>query len=415
MVCKVLEFYSAGKCIKCLICQITTSELYTRTRHTAASKICDCLFRPLFDFLKRILLRLDICQSIIKDIQVVFSSIQIVALKTESSKDVRQPIDCKMADDHPDGTTNSMASVAAGDGEGARVFLWCIPRTVSTALTKCLSFIDGMEVWFEPYVYCKLTTFEVKHATGQDIPMELDGNEEIFAKATELMRKMTGTNIQTDRIAYANVKKQLETRRGKHVFVKDMGFGVDKKTRSYLPWGYRHTFLIRSPERTVYSFRNTYLKHFRKRGILSESATKTFNLKRDCFHMSPGYYVRDVYDMWNYVRDEIDPNPIVIDTDDLLNNPRVMLRKYCELVGLPFSESLLQWDASMDICKTWKQCADDMIFKMANFYGRAVHSSSFMPNSDPLPREKMTSDVIDGIEETMKYYHEMYEHRITPL
>ncbi|XP_071478614.1 uncharacterized protein [Diadema antillarum] len=312
------------------------------------------------------------------------------------------------------GTTDSIASAAAGEEEGARVFLWCIPRTVSTALTKCLSFINGMEVWFEPYVYCKLTALEVKHAMGQDIPMELDGNEEIFAKATELMWKMTGTNIQTDRIAYANVKKQLESRLGKYIFVKDMGFGVDEETRSYLPRGYRHTFLIRSPERTVYSFRNAYFNHFRERGILSESATKAFNLKRDCFHMGPGYYVKDVYDMWNYVREQIDPNPIVIDTDDLLTNPRVMLQKYCELIGLPYSESLLQWDASLDIFNTWKQCADDMIFKMADFYGRAVYSSSFIPPSDPVPREKMTSDVIEGIEETMKYYQEMYEHRITP-
>ncbi|XP_071486355.1 uncharacterized protein [Diadema antillarum] len=333
----------------------------------------------------------------------------------EGREDVRKLADRTMAAGQASGTaTNSMAPAVTEEGKGTRVFLWCIPRSVSTALTKCLSFIDGMEVWLAPYLYCKLTMVELKHATGRDIPMELDGNEEIFGTATELIRRLLGTNVQTDRIVYSNVKEQLESSRGKHVFVKDVAFDMDEKTRSYLPRGYRHTFLIRSPERTLYSFRNTYLNHLREQGILSESATTTFNLKRDCFHMSRGYYVKDIYDMWSYVRDEIDPNPIVIDTDDLLTNPREMLRKYCELVGLPFSESLLQWDASLDIIKTWRQCADDQIVHMADFYGRAMHSSSFLPPSDPVPREKMTHDVIEGIEETMKYYQEMYGHRIRP-
>ena len=32
-----------------------------------------------------------------------------------------------------------------------RIFLWCVPRSCSTAFTKMMSFVDGAEVWFEPY------------------------------------------------------------------------------------------------------------------------------------------------------------------------------------------------------------------------------------------------------------------------
>ncbi|XP_071478608.1 uncharacterized protein [Diadema antillarum] len=317
-----------------------------------------------------------------------------------------------MANGHENANING--NLSAESEKGARVFLWCSPRTVSTAMTKCMSFIDGMVVWSEPFVYSFLTMKELKHATGQDIPMELEGNEEIFAKATELISKMTGSNVYTERIVYSKLKGRLEAAKGKYVFVKDMCLGVSPKTRRYLPDGYRHTFLIRTPERTLYSFRNSYYKHLLSHGQLSGDAADPdkFHLMHDCIHMNPGYYIKDVYDLWKYVREEIEPNPIVIDADDLLNNPRGILRKYCELVGLPFSESLLQWDASLDSIKTWTQCADDQIMQMIDFYGRAMQSSSFLPPSKPVPREKMTPDVIEAIDETMKYFEEMYEHRI---
>ncbi|KAJ8041700.1 hypothetical protein HOLleu_12590 [Holothuria leucospilota] len=35
-----------------------------------------------------------------------------------------------------------------------RIFIWCWPRTVSTAVGKCLSNVDGVQFWFEPYQNC---------------------------------------------------------------------------------------------------------------------------------------------------------------------------------------------------------------------------------------------------------------------
>lgn len=43
----------------------------------------------------------------------------------------------------------------SGECEPTRVMLWSIPRSLSTVVTKCISFIDGMEVWFEPYFICQ--------------------------------------------------------------------------------------------------------------------------------------------------------------------------------------------------------------------------------------------------------------------
>lgn len=215
-------------------------------------------------------------------------------------------------------------------------------------------------------------------------------------------------------ISYANVKPRLEAAKGRYVFVKDMCLAMNEKTHRYLPEGFRHTFLIRTPERALQSFRNSYFHHTKSQGLLDGEAAdeQTFDLLRDCPHMEASYNITDVYDFWKYVRDEIEPNPIVIDADDLLTHPKEIMTKYCELVGLPFDESFLQWDPSLDTFKTWNQCGDDQLMNMVDFYGRAMHSSCFMPPSTPLPRDKMTPDVIKGIEKTMDSYLEMYEHRI---
>ncbi|XP_071487972.1 uncharacterized protein [Diadema antillarum] len=315
--------------------------------------------------------------------------------------------------ENADGLGNHCSS-SFGEENGTRVFLWCSPRTVSTALTKCLSFIEGMEVWSEPFVFCFAASKELQKATGQEAPMELEGNEAIFAKATELMRVKTRSNVITERIVFSNVKPRLESSKSKHVFVKDMCFALNEKTRRYLPDGYRHTFLIRTPERTIQSFRKAYYDHSMSLGLLSGKAAdeRTYDLLENCKLMDSGYHIKNVYDFWKYVRKEIELDPIVIDTDDLLNNPREILQKYCELVGLPFSESLMQWDPSIDICKTWKQCGDDQIIQMQSFYGRAMRSSCFMPPTKQVPRDELTPDVIKGIDETMKYFEEMYQHRL---
>lgn len=39
-----------------------------------------------------------------------------------------------------------------------RVFLWSLPRTCSTVLLKCMSFVEGCAAWMEPYNMCYLNS-----------------------------------------------------------------------------------------------------------------------------------------------------------------------------------------------------------------------------------------------------------------
>ena len=65
---------------------------------------------------------------------------------------------------------------------------------------KCLSFIEDNEVWFEVYWYCHVAREEYKRATNAEIPMEYEGNEEVFQKAAECLEAMFRTPFEPDRI-----------------------------------------------------------------------------------------------------------------------------------------------------------------------------------------------------------------------
>ena len=84
---------------------------------------------------------------------------------------------------------------------GSRTILWCIPRSVSTALMKCLSFIEDNEVWSEPYSFCYAAKVEYRRAMNADIPIDYEGNEEAFQKAAECLGAVFRTPFEPDRIA----------------------------------------------------------------------------------------------------------------------------------------------------------------------------------------------------------------------
>ena len=94
-----------------------------------------------------------------------------------------------------------MSSASEWPGsEGSRTILWCVPRSISTAFCKCVSFIEDIEVWFEPYCYSYLANVEYKLHTDVSLPMEYEGNEESFLKAKELLDIFTRSTIEADRL-----------------------------------------------------------------------------------------------------------------------------------------------------------------------------------------------------------------------
>eukprot|EP00057_Strongylocentrotus_purpuratus_P011233 XP_011665707.1 PREDICTED: uncharacterized protein LOC105438976 [Strongylocentrotus purpuratus] len=302
---------------------------------------------------------------------------------------------------------------AARDG-GSRTIIWCVPRSVSTALTKCLSFIEGIQVWFEPYIYCRYARVITKQQLDHDLPAEYEGNEEIYKRMADHFREIGLMNTtRQENLSYASIGRFLEQSVSRHVLVKDMALSPEQY--KFIPKGFKHIFLIRHPLRVYNSFRKSAFDQLSAWGMLKgESAVEeTFDIGRDHPFRKAGDSVhKDVYYMWKYVIENLDSESIVVDGDDLLTNPAELLPKICRSAGLPYDESLLKWDGSSEVTKSWIVPSDDILGKMLYFFDTAIRSSEFLPASKMPLRDDVRLDVNRCTDQAMKYYDEMYEVRI---
>ena len=123
-------------------------------------------------------------------------------------------------------------------------------------------------------------------------------------------------------------------------------------------------------------------------------------------------FFKYLHDLWGHVRENIDPNPIVINTQDLLDNPKRVLSRFCELTGLPYQDSLLQWDSSSEVVNHWRVVGDDIMSFEMSFYGRAINSSKFLPPNAPLPQEQLPGDVIRLADASIPFFKDMNQHKI---
>ncbi|XP_072171348.1 uncharacterized protein [Diadema setosum] len=297
-----------------------------------------------------------------------------------------------------------------------RTIMWCVPRTISSAVTKCFSAIEGIEVWFEPYFYCLVTETTMARDRNLTIPKEYEGNEDLYQQAADHVQAVRRYDVlKPQHLSYASIQRFLERSTGKHVFVKDMGTAMKSCNFEFLPKGYKHTFLIRHPLRVFNSLRKaTYTRLTELDMISGESShEKTLDVGRDYPFMDPSQLAfGELYELWKYVRENLDSDPIVIDADDLLSNPAELLPKYCEAIGLPYDESLLRWDASMALTGKWNVAGEGLIESIKGFYGRALTTGIFAPPGPMPSRNHLTPDVIRCTDAVMKYYDELYESRL---
>ncbi|XP_041478895.1 uncharacterized protein LOC121426603 [Lytechinus variegatus] len=300
----------------------------------------------------------------------------------------------------------------------SRTIIWGVPRTVSTALLKCLSFIEDIQVWFEPYTYCRAAQVHAKQLMGVDLPNEYEGNEEVYRRVADYLReRRLGNTTKPENISYAFIGRQLEASTSRHVLVKDFALTVNQDQRQFIPKGFKHIFLIRHPLRVFASTRKSIFNQLVASGLLTGEAAveENFNLDRDYKYPNDptgAMIFKDLYDMWKYVQCELGQETVVFDSDDLLSNPSEMLPKICEAAGLPYDESLLKWDASSEVTKTWVVYADDIVDMFVHFYDTAIKSSEFLDPGRMPSRDEVRPDVIRCTEKAMRYFEEMYEKRV---
>ncbi len=300
-------------------------------------------------------------------------------------------------------------------------FLWALPRSASTTFLKSISHSQDGVFWHEPLtqvINCGAT----KSSRRLDRKGKKNGTE--THKSIKLSGKETsggGFVFDAKKVSLSFMKSKLEinARQNQTVFVKEMVdsiIGTDG-IEDYLEWipkGYQHTFLIRHPYQVCASFVDVYRE------------TKSKKYKADLRQQIPDRLqcYSKMSTLLEYIKEHHDNKPIILDTDDLLSNPVGMLQAYCKDIGMPYTPSLLTWNAGDDVMKNKWYVAKQVVRRhqqaSSNMYTSTFASTGFDKPSDLPSRSDLPPEILPLIDRQMPFYEELYEQSIkcylfTPL
>jgi len=239
-----------------------------------------------------------------------------------------------------------------------RVAMWSGPRNISTAMMRAWENRGDTAVWDEP-----LYAFYL-YRTRLDHP----GAEEVIAAGDTQWRRVVAAvtgPVPGDKSIY---------------FQKHMTHHLlDEVDRDWLAQ-LHNCFLIRDPREVIASYART----------------------------RPALNVRDVgvlqlAEIFAHVRATAGATPLVLDSRDVLEDPRAMLTALCEALDVPFSERMLWWPPGpRGSDGVWARHWYDAVRASSGF-------SAYVPKAHTLPR------ALEPLaEECAPHYRSLYEQRLRP-
>lgn len=217
------------------------------------------------------------------------------------------------------------------------------PRNLSTALMYSFAQREDTTVLDEPFYgyYLKNATLENEHPSQNEILRTMELKEEKVVESINLLS------------------------RKKSVFVKGMAHHYLTETPEFI-LNWENVILIRHPKKLIASFSKViHTPTLNDIGIKKASELFVFLKKNG-------------------------KTPIVIDSDELLKNPEIYLKKICGLLKIPFSEKMLGWKKG--------GIPEDGIWAK-HWYGNVQNSEGFgvqKSSSQPFPKhlEPLLNDAL---------------------
>lgn len=235
-----------------------------------------------------------------------------------------------------------------------RINLCSGPRNISTALMYAFAQRSDTRVIDEPFYACYLKK------TGKEHP----GRDEVLKYQSSNPQKVI------EEILYEHYDEPV-------LFIKNMAHHMDLITKSFYN-KLTHIFLIRDPAEMLTSFVKTIPKP-----SLRDTAYK------------------EQYDIFRYVTHQLEQEPIVVDSKQLLLNPEEVLKKTCKKAGIPFEQPMLHWQKG--------PIPEDGVW--AKHWYHNVHKSTgfkaYKPKDEEVPERLKPL-----LKECYKYYNELYQHSI---
>jgi len=232
--------------------------------------------------------------------------------------------------------------------------MWSGPRTVSTALMRSFGNRADTVVVDEPLYSYYLAR------TGVDHP----GRAEIIASMSADWREVLG---QLARAPLPEGKSVYYQKHMTHHLLPE----VDRSALS----GLRHAFLIRDPRQLLASYARV-----RSAPVLADLGLEQ---QAEIFSAFGGP---------------------VIDSADILRDPRAALEALCDALGIGFSEAMLSWPAGpRDTDGVWAPYWYDSVWQSTGF------GPYRQPAGDELPPE-----LADLAAQCQPFYEQLAAHRLRP-
>lgn len=241
------------------------------------------------------------------------------------------------------------------------VFLWSHPRSLSTVLERVMVQRGDMRTLHEPFIYLYYVGDAKKRLAHFD-------------------------PVPSHPTSYTAIRQMiLQAAESEPVFVKDMCYYVIDYLLDDAAFLERvkNTFLIRDPARAIVSY---------------------YKLDKDYTEEEVG--IEAQYRVFEKVQVLTGEPPIVLDADDLQEDPDATMRAYCLALDIEHHESALQWDGALP--KDWQF--------VAGWHRNVAKSSGIARRADAAPVDlDLDPKLRRSYEHHLPYYEKMHRHRLKPV
>lgn len=262
----------------------------------------------------------------------------------------------------------------------ARVMLWALPRSGSSAFLRAMTNANRAKCIMEPYT----ASYEL-------------GTERVSTRYLSAPPRPG--------LTFRNIKDVLQKPYPgmSLVFSKCCAFAMRGKLDSpdYLPENYIHTFIIRQPRQVITSLYKLW--------VLEKSIQYWDYIDID----EIGFETQ--FELFQLVTQVLGQKAIVVEQNDLYQHPESVLRQYCALTGIAYAPEMVQWRHpahDMEPFEGWESRWFEDVLQSESFH--SSHFNSKLPASQQSDQFKLPQYVEKMITTSQPYYDALYPHRILP-
>ncbi|NVJ59512.1 MAG: hypothetical protein HWE27_03935 [Gammaproteobacteria bacterium] len=239
-----------------------------------------------------------------------------------------------------------------------RIAMWSGPRNISTAMMRSWENRSDCEVVDEPFYACYLSATGLQHPCTDDILKNQSTDWQ------EVIHQLTEAPKQSD-IFY---QKHMT-----HHILPDVDLSWTQPIK--------HVFLIRDPKRVIASYKKAMPNVTQDDiGIIRQG---------------------ELYDLISQITGQSIP---IIDSADVLQNPRSVLSQVCRQLDITFDDAMLQWPAGKrDSDGVWA----------SHWYHNVEKSTGFSKPRHSLSTS-LSAELMELAKQAMPYYEQLHRQRIRP-